>query len=144
MMARSLSVQNPAPARAPEPVEPSEWGHHLGVGEDIADSLYADQLGALIFVRKLVRAGYLFNALVAIAVWVAITLWGRYSGPRSFHDCAAVPGFQSGCNPDLEAWIVGGLSGFVLAIVVFTLLSLPCFVVAYAVRWSARAMADRN
>lgn len=140
-MARTLYAETPA---APETLEPSGWGRHLGVSDDIADGLYSDQLGALIFVRKLVRCGYAFNAIIAVLAWAAIALWGRYSGPRTFHDCTSVPGLSPGCNPALPGWILGTASGFVFAALLFALMSLPCFVVGYAVRWAAKAMADRN
>ncbi|MEC3956607.1 hypothetical protein VMT65_26470 [Nocardia sp. CDC153] len=140
-MAKSQYANPPATHDVPEP---SLWGRHLGVSEEVADGLYSDQLGALIFVRKLVRCGYLFNTVVALLVWAGIAVWGRYSGPRSFHDCTSVPGLSSGCNPALASWILGVASGFVVALAVFVLMSLPCFVVGYAVRWSAKAMADRN
>lgn len=140
-MARTLYAEAPA---APETLEPSGWGRHLGVSDDVADGLYSDQLGALIFVRKLVRCGYAFNAVIAVLVWAGIALWGRYSGPRTFHDCTSVPGLSAGCDPAVPGWILGVASGFVSAAVLFVLMSLPCFVVGYAVRWAAKAMADRN
>ncbi|WP_040808232.1 hypothetical protein [Nocardia concava] len=140
-MAKSQYVNSPAAEAIPEP---SPWGRHLGVSEDIADGLYSDQLGALIFVRKLVRCGYLFNLFVALLVWGGIAVWGRYSGPRTFHECTSVPGLSAGCDPNLASWILGVASGFVVAAAVFVVMSLPCLVVGYAVRWSAKAMADRN
>ncbi|GAB2512767.1 hypothetical protein [Nocardia heshunensis] len=143
-MARTLYAEAPAAPETHTTLEPSGWGRHLGVSDDIADGLYSDQLGALIFVRKLVRCGYAFNAVIAVLVWAGIALWGRYSGPRTFHDCTSVPGLSAGCNPALPGWILGTASGFVIAALLFALMSLPCFVVGYAVRWAAKAMADRN
>ncbi|AYF75356.1 hypothetical protein D7D52_17450 [Nocardia yunnanensis] len=140
-MARTLYADSPA---VPETLEPSGWGRHLGVSDDIADGLYSDQLGALIFVRKLVRCGYAFNAVIAALLWVSIAVWARYCDLRTLHDCTSVPGLSAHCDPALPGWILGTAGGFVAAAVVFVLLSLPCFVVGYAVRWAARAMADRN
>ncbi|BAW07056.1 hypothetical protein [Nocardia seriolae] len=141
IMAKSQYV-NSRPAH--DIPEPSLWGRHLGVSADVADGLYSDQLGALIFVRKLVRCGYLFNTVVGVLVWAGIAVWGRYSGPRTFRECSSVPGLHAGCDPALASWILGTASGFVIAAAVFVLMSLPCLVVGYAVRWSAKAMAERN
>ncbi|MET8423778.1 hypothetical protein [Nocardia sp. NPDC004860] len=140
-MTASRYASKPVVAEVPEP---SSWGRHLGINEDVADGLDAGQLGALIFVRKLVRCWYIANVLLALSIWAVITLWARLYGQATFGDCAAVTGFTSRCDPGLQSLIMGLVSGFVVATAVFVLTSLPCFMIGYAIRWSARAMADRN
>ncbi|MTE16363.1 hypothetical protein [Nocardia aurantiaca] len=140
-MTASRYARSPVVAEVPEP---AGWGRHLGVSDEVADGLDSGQLGALIFVRKLVRCWYIANVVLAVSVWAGIGLWARVYGEASFGNCAAVSGLTSHCDPGMQSLILGLISGFVVAAVVFTAASLPCLVLGYAVRWSARAMADRN
>lgn len=120
--------------------EPSGWGRHLGVGDDIADSLDSGQLGALIFARKLVRCWYIANFLLAATAGAGLGLLAWQYGQRTYGDCTT----GATCYPGWELLVVGIGSGSVAAGAIFLAASLPCFWVAYALRWSARAMADRN
>ncbi|MGW4535657.1 hypothetical protein ACWEOI_32355 [Nocardia sp. NPDC004340] len=123
-----------------EPIEPSGWGRHLGVGDDIADSLGSGQLGALIFARKLVRCWYIANFLLASTVGSGVGLFAWEYGQRTYGDCTGT----ATCYPRWELLVLGVGSGLLAAGAIFLAASLPCFWVAYAIRWSARAMADRN
>ncbi|MFE4458989.1 hypothetical protein ACFROC_16670 [Nocardia tengchongensis] len=136
-MTASRYANSPAVAEA---VEPSGWGRHLGVGDDIADSLDAGQLGTLIFLRKLLRCWYIANTLLALALGAGLGLLAWQYGQRTYGDCST----GTTCYPGWELLVLGIGSGVIAAVLAFVAFSLPCFVIGYAIRWSARAMADRN